>query len=210
MSRKEDRLWSEGFARACRIAREKGLDGLFDEERFRNITGFKGRLTSSDLDSYDSDVKELIFQMVRITFVAILHDAFGFGEKRLKKFVEMTDKFAQYSQKGWLYWADVIDEIREKTGIDMSIVEGETRLNTYKRPENADLYEEPDLIDDRAWRARLKELGLTDNGECVSDKTGTLQWRYKTNFDKIQIYDELTGILWATEFLGARKPGETK
>ena len=205
MSRKEDRLWSEGFERACDIARKKGLDGLFAEQRFRGITGFQGRLTSSDLDNSDKDVKNMIFSTLRIAYVGVLYDEFGFRGKRLTRFLHGVDKIASYLDHGWLYWIDIVDEIRQRVGIDLAIADGASHLTVYQRPANEDVYTE--LIDAQAWKARLDFLGLTDDGKQVTDPAGRWCWKYKNEYDKVQIYDELGGILLAVNCLGASKPG---
>ena len=178
MSRKEDRLWSEGFERACEIARKDGLQALFDEQRFRGITGFRGRLTSSELEYCDMDVKNLIFGLFRICFVSVLYDEFGFRQKRLTRFLAATDKISEYARHGWIYWVDIVDAIRERVEVDLSIADGKNHLKSYDRPDNEDMYEEPDLIDEKAWTARLRSLGLQDDGTRVTNPSGTLYWEY--------------------------------
>lgn len=210
MSRKEDRLWGEGFARACEIAKKEGLQALFAEQRFRGLSGFHGRLTTTELDGYDSDIKNLIFAMLRISFVSVLYDEFGFRWKRLNRFLEAVDKIYEYTSNGWIYWIDMVEEIRQRIGFDLSIENGKTHMKTYDRPDNADIYEEPDLIVKGAWDKRLKSLGLMDDGTQVSNPAGTMIWQYENEYDKIQIYDELGGIEIAVNRLGAKKPGEAK
>lgn len=49
--------------------------------------------------------------------MTILHDKFGFGEKRLKKFMEhYTDILDSYS-KGYVSMQDLNDTLHEETGI---------------------------------------------------------------------------------------------
>lgn len=210
MSRKEDRIWGEGFERACQVAEEKGLEGLMAERKFRGVTGFTGRVTSSDLDKMDKDVKELIFATTRIAFCGVLHDEFNFGRKRIDKVMSGIDKLAEYMANGWIYWIDLVEEIRRVIGIDLSIHDGETHFLKYGRPENKDMYVEPDLIDSESWNSRIKSLGLVDDGKQVTDTNGRWAWKYDNPYDKVQIYDELGGIMLAVAFLGAKKPGEVE
>ena len=206
MSRKEDRIWGEGFERACEIAKRDGLDALLKEQRLRGAYGFTPRLTFSDLDLATDEIKHLTFSTMCIACVAVLHDDFGFGGKRVQKFLDGVDKVGKYMDKGWICWLDLIEGIKARLSVDLHVPDGDGHLLTYSRPANKDLYDE--LIDGALWKERIKALGLTDDGSQVTDPGGRLCWEYKDEYDKVQIYDELGGVLLAVECLGAEKPGQ--
>ena len=208
MGKKEDRLYNEGFERACDIARAKGLDGLFAEQRMRGITGFKCRLTSSEIDYYSQELKDQVFGSIQIAFMSVLYDEFGFRGKRLARVQEGIDKMAAYMSNGWIYWTDMINEIKERTGHEIPLPDAVRNIRYYQRPDNEDIYSELDYINNEDWQARLNYLGLVDDGKEVKDPGGLWSWKYKNPADKIQIYDELGGIVLAVNCLGARKPGE--
>ena len=198
MSQKEDRLWNEGFSRACEIAEKEGVEGLLREKKFRGVTDFSGRMTTGDLDRYTKQIKELAFNTVRIGFIASLHDAFGFGEKRIQKVMNEFDKLAEYLTKGWVYWADIIQDVQDRFDLDLKIMEGDDRLISYTRPANEDFYTEVDWIDPKAWKERISFLGFTDDGKTVS--SGEDSWDYENEYDKVQLYDFLGGLEYARRY----------
>ena len=211
MGKKEDRLWNEGFEAACRVAERNGLEGLKAERRFRGVTGLMTRMTASEIDERSDDIKHLLFGTLRIAFVSVLHDDFGFGKQRIQKFLYKCDKFAEYLDHGWISWIDVIESIKESTGVNLMIEDGDQHFYHWQRPEAQDMYSEADLIEKEAWTARIDFLGLVDDGKGeVKTKDGGWCWKYGNQYDKIQIYDELGGIALAVNVLGASKPGEEK
>lgn len=211
MSAKEDRLWNDGFEAACRTAREKGLDGLLNEERIRGLMGFDGRISIKDMDydRYSERIKIVTFQTLRIAFVAILHDEFGFGKKRIDRFLKLIDKMFVYCSKGWAYWIDYVNEIRSELGLSIPVdINDDIELTNYKRPENREFYEPADWINKAEWEGLLERLDLIDTGRRVTSKDGADSWEYKDEYDIIQVYDNLCGVEYAIKYLGAHKPGE--
>ena len=212
MSKKEDRIWAAGFDRACRIAEEKGLEGLMEERRFRATAGIKCRLTASEIEVAGDEIKRLAFQTMKIAFLGMVHDAFGIGPKRIKRLLEEFNKMTDYLEHGWIYWEDLVNEIQERLGVDVGIEDGEHKFDNYVRirPESADMYDEADLIDRDAWAERIKSLGLVDDGKTVLTENGRVGWDYEGNpYYKIWLYDFLGGIEFAIKRLGARPIGET-
>ena len=166
-------------------------------------------MTSSELDAASEDIKKLIFGTLRIAFVSVLHDEFGFGKQRITKFLDSLDKFATYLDYGWLYWMDAIKAIDDDLGINLMIENGEDHFRLWQRPEPKDVYDEADLVEKDSWVARLNYLGLVDDGKgAVESKDHGWCWKYDNQYDKIQIYDELGGIVLAVNALGAKRPGE--
>lgn len=212
MSRKEDRIYGEGFTRACDIAREKGLEGLFAEERFRGIlaTQFRTqvRLTSTELEQASEDIKTLLMSTMEVAMLSAAHDAFGFGEKRLAKLLREFDKLSSYMANGWIYWLDLVTELKKEHCIDLAIKDTAGNLLNYRRPEPEDMYTEADLISAKDWEETLQFLGMHDDGKRVSDPSGYIWWDYKDPYSKIQIYDILCGIEFAVRFLHATRPGD--
>ena len=208
MGRKEDRIWSEGFGRAYRIMCEGGEEALHKEARFRSITGFESRLTLTELDQATAGehIKDLTYRTIRLAMLAVLHDEFGFGQKRLQRVMVQFDKLAQYLDRGWCFWADLEQELKEQTGIEALIADGDGRLKAYYRPEPEDVYEAKDLIDPVAWREQLKSLGLVEMDGKIMTKAGQVLAVVENEYDRIQISDVMIGIEYAINHLGARKP----
>ena len=196
---KEDRIWQEGFERACRIAETEGVQRLLDERRFRVITGFSGRMTSTELDRYTVQSKAMAFYTVRVAMLASLHDNMGFGKKRLQKVSEGIDKLAEYLAHGWLYWVDVVESLRKAADINLELVDGDERLLHYSRPKAEDFWSEADWIEPEEWKARLRFLGFSDDGKAVRSPEGEC-WEYSSEYDKIQLYDFLGGLEYAKRY----------
>lgn len=49
--------------------------------------------------------------------IAVLHDDFGFGEKRCQRFINGFDRAADYINDGLAEWIDYVDAIKEELGI---------------------------------------------------------------------------------------------
>jgi len=209
MGRKEDRIWQEGFEAACRIAEKDGLEGLALERRFRGVTGLRSRLTSQELYEQSEDIKKVMYATTEITFISVLHDEFGFGKQRLERLIKGIIKFDAYLEHGWAYMVDYINSIDKELGISLLANKMVDEVPFWQRPDPEDIYTEVDLIEKDAWIARLNFLGLTDDGEGrVQSKDGGWCWKYNNEYDKVQIYDELYGIVLAVNALGAKRPGE--
>ena len=157
-------------------------------------------MTTDDLDRTTQKIQEMAFKTVRIGIIASLHDTFGFGEKRIQRVMSEFDKLAEYLMKGWIYWSDIIADIKEKLNIDLEILEGDDRLISYTRPANEDFYSEVDWVDPAAWKKRLSYLGFTDDGKAVHSPSDC--WEYKNEYDKIQLYDFLGGLEYAKMYYG--------
>ena len=64
-----------------------------------------------DRDTYLSGSKFVILS------IAVLHDDFGFGEKRCRRFRNGLDRAADYINDGLAEWIDYVDAIKEELGI---------------------------------------------------------------------------------------------
>lgn len=53
--------------------------------------------------------------------VAVLHDEFGFGEKRCQRYMDGINKAAEYIVDGLATWPDYIASIKEQIGLDLRI-----------------------------------------------------------------------------------------
>lgn len=197
---------NDGLAIALRVVREEGLEGLEREIGFRNATGISISKTNKELDQLTEPLKKLTFHTIRIASIAILHDEFGFGEKRVRRFDDAFDKLMAYLDRGWAYWIDIISEIHTRLNITVDIPDGENKFpDVYRRPKNEDIWEEKDLIGYEDWQAVLKELNYTEKKVIVGsrqyrdiyDDQGMPTWRYENRYDQISLYDFFTGIMYA-------------
>ena len=84
MSRnKEERARMEGMAQALRIAKAKGVEGLEEELRMRNIVDLPCAVSKSAMNECIMRIKNNTVDTVTILSAYILLEKFGFGRTRL-------------------------------------------------------------------------------------------------------------------------------
>jgi len=198
------------------VQRGGGADEIQAEIRFSKVSGIDSRVLSQDLADATVTIKKLAVDTTRVAMLAAVHDAYGFGKKRLERCLKEYDKLASYMDRGWLYWFDLIQELQRLAGWDLGFSEID-HPPYYKRPEPEDAYEEPDLIDRRDWielleRGHLSEKKLPDGTMSVTDRDGRELWSYKGPWQQIQAYDYLDGLVdgWRMERERQQAIRETK
>lgn len=118
--REYERGREDGLDLARRITREGGLEALEKECRFRGVTGIHTSLARKDLDKASEKIKQLVSECCVIMAIAVLHDEFGFGQKRCQKFMVGMDKASDYINQGLAEWIDYVQAIKEELGIELS------------------------------------------------------------------------------------------
>ena len=119
--REYERGREDGLSLALRIAKEGGIEALEREIKFRGITGVHTSLASKDLDKAAEKIKEITLDTFTVMSVAVLHDEFGFGEKRCQRYMDGINKAAEYIVDGLTTWPDYIAAIKEEIGLDLRI-----------------------------------------------------------------------------------------
>lgn len=121
--------YSAGRADGLRMARDivakDGLEELEKEIRFRNITGINVALTRKELDKACVKIKNRTLDTILVISVATLHDEFGFGAKRCRRFIERLNLKAECLVDDMASWDDYIQSIRDELGIEMMIREND-------------------------------------------------------------------------------------
>mgnify|MGYP006965344543 FL=1 len=118
---KEMQARTEGMAYVFRIAKEKGIEELEKEIRSRNLTGISLNLSRKDLNKASEKIKEITMDTFSILTVAVLHDEFGFGEKRCQRYLDRMDQKAECMVDDLCTWEDYIQTIKEELNIEMQI-----------------------------------------------------------------------------------------
>lgn len=111
----------DGLQLALSIVKERGIEGLEEEIRFRNITGIHTMLAKKDLDKATMKIKEMTIDTFTILSVATLRDEFGYGMKRLTRFIDRMNLKAECLLDDMVTWQDFIDNIKEETGIELKL-----------------------------------------------------------------------------------------
>ena len=111
----------DGLNLAYSIVKERGIEGVEEEVRFRNVTGIHTMLAKKDLDKATKKIKEMTVDTFTVLSVATLRDEFEFGAKRCKRFIERMNLKAECLMDDMVSWQDFIDNIEEEMGIKLRI-----------------------------------------------------------------------------------------
>lgn len=112
---------TEGMEFSLRLAKDKGIEELEKEVRFRNRTGVSLNLTRQELAAGSQNIKNMTFDTMLAMSLMVLRDEFDFGKKRLERFKDRFTQKATSLADDYCTWLDIIDTIKEETGIDLEI-----------------------------------------------------------------------------------------
>lgn len=112
---------TEGMEFSLRLAKDKGIEELEKEVRFRNRTGVSLNLTRQELAAGSQNIKNMTFDTMLAMSLMVLRDEFDFGKKRLERFKDRFTQKATFLADDYCTWLDIIDTIKEETGIDLEI-----------------------------------------------------------------------------------------
>lgn len=127
---KEELARAQGIAFALRIAEKDGIEALREEAKKRNITGVSLNISHKELEKATINMRNMMFDTFLCFTVGILHDCYGFGEKRAREFVEHFNEGAKFIEDGVLSWQQVIENTEEALGMKLHMRENlkDTRL----------------------------------------------------------------------------------
>lgn len=111
----------DGLSLAYRIVREGGIEALEKELKFRNVTGIHTSLAAKDLNKASEKIKEMTLDTFTILGIAVLHDEFGFGEKRCQRFMDRMILKADCIIEDLATWEDYINAIKEELNLKLEI-----------------------------------------------------------------------------------------
>lgn len=114
----------EGLCKAYTIVKEKGIDELEKEIKFRNMTYLPLTYSREKLMDYFNGMIENIFNSIILLSMATLHDEFGFGKDRadryLKRFM-LKSACMQDREVTEVSWEDIAQQVKEDLGYDVTI-----------------------------------------------------------------------------------------
>lgn len=205
-----DRGRNDGFNFALKYAQKYGVDGLEDQARIRGIIGLPVPYTKEEMDEMAIATKVVMSSSIRVGILSVLHDAFGFGEKRLRRFNESYDKLFDYLSHGWIAWMDLIEELKKTVNIDIEDCEWFHGGLSYNRPDDKDIYSPDDFISPADWSQLMQDLGYTDYTDSTnplkhwirSADGSQLLWEYEGQAGQVRLYDFLDGIRYAMQNWG--------
>lgn len=111
----------DGMDLALRIVKTDGIDGLEKEIQVRGRTRINTALCCKELDIAAYQLKNLCMETFTILLIDTLHVHLGFGEKRVKDFMDKFWLKADSLMAGYATWQDYVDAIREELGYDLQL-----------------------------------------------------------------------------------------
>lgn len=121
MTNKEAKLRMEGMDYALRQIEKIGTEAFRKELQIRGRTGIGVSLSPKELDDASQKIKEMCLDTVLTMTVAVLHDEFDFGKKRIQRFFDRYMFKSSCLQGGFATWQDYADTIKEELGITIDI-----------------------------------------------------------------------------------------
>lgn len=111
----------EGMAQALRIAKTKGVEGLEEELRMRNIVDLPCAVSKAAMDKFITRIKNNTVDTVTILSAYILHEKFWFGRTRLDRFIHEFNFQAECLTDDYCTWEDQIEVLRRECGLNIEI-----------------------------------------------------------------------------------------
>lgn len=118
---KEMQWRNEGMAYALKIAREKGIEGLEDECKFRNVTYIPQNISRAVCDEAINKIKLNTIDTMLIMAVTVLMDEFEFSKFQIDLFIKRFTSKTDCVVGNYCTWEDLIDDIKQEYGIELSI-----------------------------------------------------------------------------------------
>ena len=110
-----------GIEYAARFAKEKGIEALEQEAKFRKKTVIPVQTERKLCDDAIERIKMNTIDTIRILSIAVLRDEFGFGKDRLRRFIDRFEKKTECLCEEYVNWEDLIENIKEETGLEENI-----------------------------------------------------------------------------------------
>jgi hypothetical protein len=118
---KEEQARLQGMSYALKVAKEKGIDGLENDLKMRNIVGLPIPVSRKALDECIMNIKNNVVDTFIVLLAATLHDEFGFGEKRVQRAIDRFNFKAECIADDYCTWDDHIQIVKDELGIELTI-----------------------------------------------------------------------------------------
>ena len=107
----------DGMGYALKIAREKGIEGLEEEIKFRNISRVSVAMSTKEYIELREKIGKKISQVILTLAEIALRDEFGFGKARLEKFADRLNEKADCIAKGYTTVEEQLEILEKETGM---------------------------------------------------------------------------------------------
>lgn len=112
----------DGMDYATRRIKQIGMEEWEKELRNRNASGMSLPLDNKAIQKELMKHQSAVLEFSLVLALATLHDEFGFGEKRAKKFRDLYMTGVDYINQGYAYIEDYKEGIKEQLGIEVNLV----------------------------------------------------------------------------------------
>lgn len=107
----------DGIGYALGIVREKGIEGLEEDVRFRNISKVSVAMSEDEYKDLTERMGKRISQVILTLAEITLRDEFGFGKSRLEKFADRLNEKAGCVAEGYTTVEDQLEILEKETGM---------------------------------------------------------------------------------------------
>ena len=107
----------DGIGYALGIVREKGIEGLEEDVRFRNISKVSVAMSEDEYKDLTERMGKRISQVILTLAEITLRDEFGFGKARIEKFADRLNEKADCIAKGYTTVEEQLEILEKDTGM---------------------------------------------------------------------------------------------
>lgn len=107
----------DGMGYALKIAREKGIERLEEEIKFRNISRVSVSMSREEYIELREKMGKKISQVVLTLAEITLRDEFSFGKSRLEKFADRLTEKAGCVAEGYTTVEEQLEILEKETGM---------------------------------------------------------------------------------------------
>lgn len=112
---------TDGMEYALNIAETQGIEALRREVKTRMWSGISLRSTIGEVNEASTAIKHMTLDTVSIIMVLTLHDEFGFGYKRIKRFLDRFTLKTDVLLEDYATWKDYQHIIKDELGFDLEL-----------------------------------------------------------------------------------------
>lgn len=125
---KEELARRDGMAYAYHLVKEKGIEALADRLTRNEKSEAPCKLSQKSVDEFTDAVKKATTSTVIMLGMAALHDEFGFGGTRLRRFAEKVRSYAECVVGNYVTFTDFKKEMWDLYKIDIDMFRNEHDL----------------------------------------------------------------------------------
>lgn len=111
----------QAMNKALQIVKERGIEALEEDLKMRGATKMPLTISSAKGVSWMKQASKDTIDTVLLMALSVLHDEFGFGEKRLNRFMDRYALKTECMGEGYVCWEDLQDEMKEKFGFELKV-----------------------------------------------------------------------------------------